>query len=207
MVRVSRSKRRLLLKGWIKWAALPIIPFSVLFIDTWLNIQVRINDYELSTLSEEQRNLEASLTTEISRLAKLRGINDVIVKATQMGLIAPEINQFQAIAYREIKKTIPLMLMDDFETAQVAPAITTIKLAETVALDASVSTPAVVDTTEAELSLAQAQKVPEPAVAMVNNDAASLPETLSASREQASPTLLEDPDLHLLTVEDMLTAL
>ncbi|NLV46895.1 MAG: hypothetical protein GXY07_20635 [Candidatus Hydrogenedentes bacterium] len=205
MVRVSRSKRRLLLKGWIKWAALPIIPFCVLFVDTWLNIQVRINDYALSTLSEEQRDLEAALTTEISRLAQLRGINDVIAKATQMGLVAPEINQFQTIAYREIKKTIPLMLMDGFETAQVAPAITTIKLAETKEFESSA--PEVVDTAGEALSLAQAQKTAVPAVPMANNDAASLSEALSASREQASLTGPEDPDLHLLTVEDMLTAL
>jgi hypothetical protein len=205
MVRVSRSKRRLLLKGWIKWAALPIIPFCVLFVDTWLNIQVRINDYALSTLSEEQRDLEAALTTEISRLAQLRGINDVIAKATQMGLVAPEINQFQTIAYREIKKTIPLMLMDGFETAQVAPAITTIKLAETKEFESSA--PEVVDTAGEALSLAQAQKTAVPAVPMANNDAASLSEALSASREQASLTGPKDPDLHLLTVEDMLTAL
>lgn len=205
MVRVSRSKRRLLLKGWIKWAALPIIPFCVLFVDTWLNIQVRINDYELSTLSEEQRDLEAALTAEISRLAQLRGINDVIAKATQMGLVAPEINQFQTIAYREIKKTIPMMLMDGFETAQVAPSITTIKLAETKELESSA--PEVVDTAGEALSLAQAQKTADPAAPMANNDAASLSEALSASREQASLTAPADPDLHLLTVEDMLTAL
>lgn len=205
MVRVSRIKRRLLFTGWIKWTVLPVIPFCVLFFDVWLNIQVRVNGYESSTLNKEQRDLEAAMNVEVSRMAQLRGVNDISSKAEQMGLSAPEVNQFYTVAYREIKSVIPLMQTDIFETAQVAPTITTIKLTGTDTAAETVSPP--FDGSGAGLSLALAQNTTETAVLATETGAASANNAQGALLEQASSSTPEDPDLDLLTEEDMLTAL
>ena len=201
MVRVSKVKKRELLRGWMKWAILPVVFFTVLFVDAWLNIQMRYKDYELSKLSETKFALENQLNEQESRLAQFRGSTLQISRAEGLGLRGPEINQIHTIDYREVKKRIRPMHLEGFQTAQTAPVIKSILLAEPAPLE-TLSTPAAL--VEGSLSPAMVENAATEAPALIVKNENPLPADLDAPTEHDQQM---DPDLDFFSVEDMMTAL
>ena len=208
MNRISRIKRRQLLNGWIKWTILPMILFGVFFFDAWLNIQIRLKDYELAGLNTEARQLESSLATQTSRLAQLRGIENLTMEAQRMRLSAPDIHQFHAIAYREVPKRLSVMRLNTFELAQTAPPMRTLELCP----------PEIQESRAEELQVADNKPYMAPIDPVFNSDypvmvtySEPLPlrekTVLSGTPKTADPRLQDDPDLSLLTIEDMLAKL
>lgn len=200
MVRVNRVRKRELLRGWMKWALLPMIFFTVLFFDAWLNIQMRYKDYEVSALSEKKFALESQLSEQESRLAQFRGKGLQSDEADALGLRRPEINQFHPVKHREVQKRIPLMHMEGFETARTAPNITSVNLANT--------TPAEnleILSAPIEGGLVVAAEDPSAAApALIVKNENPLP---SDSDNRAEDMPHADPDLDFFSVEDMMTSL
>lgn len=201
MVRVSKVKKRELHRGWMKWAVLPVVFFAVLFVDAWLNIQMRYKDYELSKLSETKFALENQLTEQESRLAQFRGKTLQMEEASKLEMSGPEINQIHTIAYRPVKKRIPPMHLEGFQTAQSAPVIKSVLLAEPV-LPEALSTPAVPSAGSLSPAVAETAVTAAPALIVKNEN--PLPADPDTPAEQER---LADPDLDFFSVKDMITAL
>lgn len=204
MTHISRVKKRELLTGWMKWTLLPLAFFLVLFIDAWLNIQIREKDYELSELSNEKFKLEAELTEQSSKLANLRGATMQFSEAEKMGLKDPGIHQFHLVAYREVQKRIPMMRMNEFETAQTAPVIKSVTLAETTPADA-VEIPAVPPADGLSLAETGAMAASGPELIVKNTN--PIPGSLEEPEALDGHATIADPDLDYLTVEDMMAEL
>ena len=109
MRRISRIERRSLLTGWIKWALLPAIPFSVFFFDAWLNVQVRNKDYELSQLNAVRRELNLELDSVHSKEARISGVEHLSEMAGILQLASPGPQQFKTVSYQESSRQIPVM--------------------------------------------------------------------------------------------------
>lgn len=201
MVRVSKVKTRELRRGWMKWALLPLAFFSVLFFDAWLNIQMRYKDYDLSKLSETRFSLETQLADQESRLAQFRGKSLQSIEAKELGLRSPEINQVHTIAYREVEKRISVMHLEGFQTAQTAPVIKSVLLAEP-ALPENLNTPAA--PLENSLSPAATDDPSVAAPALIVKNENPLPAAPDVPAEHVRQA---DPDLDFFSVEDMITAL
>lgn len=196
MRRISRIERRSLLLGWFKWVALVAIPFSVLFFDTRLNIQIRHKDYELGQLNMERRRLDAELDIIHSREAQLSGVEYLSVIADQLALAPPDTQQFQSIAYREAPRRIPVMTASETEIASSRPTEITLNQETPVTL--------------AQQALPSARFIKsgaDPIASVIHEGSVSLlPVSLegpSVTLEQPAPHIV-DPDLSMLTVEDMM---
>ena len=186
MRRMNRIERREILNSWIKWALLPIIFFSVLFFDAWLNIQIRYKDYELSRLSAERRALDAELDMTRAWEARLSGIEHLTVMAEALRLSPPTTQQFEAVAYRETPRRMPVTPL--------------------AAADINMAPAGVIDLAPPPM-VAIAKNVPQESAAP--SKAASdvevyLAPVVSPLLPEGAPAVAEDEELSILTVSDML---
>lgn len=139
MRRMHRIERREILNGWIKWAILPMIPFSVLFFDAWLNIQIRYKDYELSQLSAERRALDGDLDLIRAQEARQSGVEQLTRMAEQLQLAPPDTQQFRSVAFREVQRRVPVMSRAATEIPATQPAA--IQLGEAALVTVAKNTP------------------------------------------------------------------
>ncbi len=186
MRRVNRIERREILNGWIKWALLPIIFFSALFFDAWLNIQIRYKDYELSRLSVERRALDAELDMARAREARLSGIEHLTVMAESLRLSPPTTQQFQAVAYREAPQRMPVTPLAAADINMVSPAVIDLAPSSTVAFAKNIP---------------QERSAPLIAGSGVQMHLTPVVPPLVLD---VAPPAVEDDELSILTVSDML---
>lgn len=208
MTELSRIRRRQLYAGWIKWTLVPVIFFSALYIDGWVNVKKQIRDYKIENLYDESCALKSQLSVLTSRLAQLRNIDRLTAEAEKMGLLDPTAHQFHTIAYREIRKRIPVMPMNRFQTAQSAPAITSVELERPGLSEPMAPVPAEImaPPVPSETPILEAQYSPvfehyEVPVRLIEAGPAAEP------LESLPPPLPEDPELSKLGLEGMLAAL
>lgn len=188
MRRISRIERRSLLTGWIKWALLPAIPFSVFFFDAWLNVQVRYKDYELSQLNAVRRELNVELDSVRSKEARISGVEHLSEKAAELQLASPGPQQFKTVSYQEMFRQIPVMNLAQVEAPSTHPTIINL---------------------EEKAQVALAKKItPEPAVAPVVAANPPISENVAPVGDVvAQPAVITQNTSYTdteLTVEDML---
>ena len=139
MRRISRIERRSLLTGWIKWALLPAIPFSIFFFDAWLNVQVRYKDYELSQLNAARRELNVELDNVRASEARISGVEHLTEMAERLQLASPGSQQFKTVAYQETVRRIPVMNLAQEVAPSSHPIIINLEEKSPVALAKKVS--------------------------------------------------------------------
>ncbi|HDP34562.1 MAG TPA: hypothetical protein ENN29_05575 [Candidatus Hydrogenedentes bacterium] len=207
MHRISRIERRSLLTGWIKWALLPMIPFSILFFDAWLNIQVRYKDYELGRLNAVRRELNEELDVVRAKEASLSGVEHLTVMAEQMELASPKPQQFRVIAYRETPRRIPVMNLAQKEMPPLQPVVISLEGSSDASVAASARRMNPGDKSASmQIGAPQHEDAPAPASASLDDTAAPVYGNTMA-RQPLSPMqdiYSEDSELSLLSVEDML---
>ena len=185
-----------------------MIFFGMIYIDAWLNVQKQIHDYHIEQLYDESQGLEDQLIALTSRLAQLNNIGRLTSEAERLGLIDPDMHQYHTVVNREIKKRIPVSQTGKFEMAKTAPKTTTLVLSkgtapqplEPIPAPDGGNIPELVKNVEEEttpVAMMETYEMPVPA------DAG----TSLIAPEQAAAPLEEDPDLALLTIEDMMTSL
>lgn len=207
MLQVSRIERRNLLTGWIKWALLPAIPFSVLFFDAWLNVQIRHKDYELSQLNSARRELNAAMDATRAYEAAILGVDNLSVMAEKMHLASPGSQQFKTVAYREVPRRISVMNLAQNNATSALVAIDLVeRKVETVSAPLAPK-PEDAVVADAVWTPAPIEPPQEPVVTTAMHiEAAPHPDAAPAQGhpEVVSQLYYEDPELSLLTVEDML---
>ena len=97
--RRRRRKRAIPLTGWLKWLPVLAFPFSVLLVETWLNCQMRLNDYEVAELDQRRRQLRQALETLKVEEARLAAISRIGEKAPDLNLLEPNPSQIETIYY------------------------------------------------------------------------------------------------------------
>ncbi len=212
MRRKTRIERRKLLRGWHKWAVLPVIVFAVLFADAWLNIQVRYKDYELNRLSNKRQRLDGELDKVRAREAQLSGVDHLSAIAERLELAAPRSQQFRSVAYREVPRRTSVMELANTETP--SPALVVIDLEESPAIRLAQKREAPresIVTPRAPVMLTpitppRKDTFEEVKTAYYDNPVEARPSASLKPYEEAMD-IYEDTENSLLTVEDMLARL
>ncbi len=85
------------LTSWLKWSPILAIAFSLLFFDTWLNVQARLNDYEIAELNDRIMELEKRLYELKVDEARLAAMNRIDARAPELGLVEPGPSQVRLV--------------------------------------------------------------------------------------------------------------
>ncbi len=123
MTRPRDIRRRAVpLTSWLKWLPVLILPFSVLFFETWLNVQTRVNDYELFELNQRMRELQRSLDALKVEEARLAAMDRIGVRAPDLGLVEPNPSQIKTIYRSEERDSAPPACTPPYTVARIAVA-------------------------------------------------------------------------------------
>ncbi len=85
------------LTSWLKWLPILAIVFSLLFFDTWLNVQARLNDYEIEKLNDRIMELEKRLCELKVDEVRLVAMNRIEARAPELGLVEPGPSQVRLV--------------------------------------------------------------------------------------------------------------
>ena len=90
----------MVLGHWLRWLPVLLLPFSMLFVDTWLNTE-RINkDYRVNELKMRRNELQDELDALLNHEAELVTMKHIESQAAGMGLGPPKPGQIRTIYYR-----------------------------------------------------------------------------------------------------------
>ncbi len=92
-------RQRSLLRGWIKWIPVLAIPFAVLFVHAWLNIQILRADYVLRELDKEANALQEKLEHADVAQSVQQSPELLSAQADKMAFVQPEPGQLEVIVY------------------------------------------------------------------------------------------------------------
>ncbi len=95
---MARRQRRML-RGWIKWIPVVVIPFSVLFTHAWLNIEILRADYVLRELDKESRRLQEELRHAGIAQSDQEVLEILAAQALEMDFVDPKPGQQELILY------------------------------------------------------------------------------------------------------------
>lgn len=88
------------LGAWLRWLPVLLVPFSMVFVDTWLNTE-RINkDYQVNELKMRCSELQEELDALLNREAELVTMKRIESQAPGIGLGPPKPGQIRTIYYR-----------------------------------------------------------------------------------------------------------
>jgi len=123
--RASRGRRRraVPLTGWIKWLPVLALPFSVLFLETWLNVQTRVCDYEIFEINRSTRELQRTLDALKVREAQLAAMDRIGVRAPDLGLVEPNPGQIQTVYFYAERDAVPSSPSPPYDLARVASGL------------------------------------------------------------------------------------
>ena len=96
------KRQRRALRGWIKWVPVMLIPFSILFFHTWLNIQILRADYVLRELDGEARDLAERLNNTGMEETVHEDPNMLSEQAKLMDFVQPSPGQRESIPWRQL---------------------------------------------------------------------------------------------------------
>lgn len=109
---------RTIFKGRVKWAFLVIVPFSVLFAETWFNTETIRMDYQVFEITKECKALAEELDGLKIEQARLENMDRMEVEAPDLGLVAPGPNQIKEIYCQETKPHVQDKPKLGYELAQ-----------------------------------------------------------------------------------------
>jgi hypothetical protein len=70
-----------------------------MFYEAWLNTQILRSDYELAELGKQSRELTRTLDSLKAESARLEAVDQVNVKAMDLGLVAPRHEQIEVLSF------------------------------------------------------------------------------------------------------------
>lgn len=94
--RGRRSPRRRL-KGWFKWLPFLLVPFGLLFAETYLRTQRLNNDYEINALGNEIEKALATIDSLKTKRAAMESLNLIDARAPELGFVEPGANQIESV--------------------------------------------------------------------------------------------------------------
>lgn len=122
MIGHERSVRRAIpLRHALVWLPVLLAPFSALFFDTWLTVQTRLNDYEVSTITgrmRETRDAIDRLKVETAARGTLEFLEE---KAPDLGLVPASPSQIEVIVYSAAPAEPRSEPLSEYATASVEP--------------------------------------------------------------------------------------
>ncbi len=89
------------LLSWVWWSPLLLLPFSVVFLDTWLSTEAIQRDYRVNELTARIGEVQAQLDDLRVQEAELRTIRRIDNEAPNLGLKQPEPEQIRMIYYTD----------------------------------------------------------------------------------------------------------
>lgn len=89
------------LLNWVWWSPVLLLPFSVVFLDTWLSTKAIQRDYRINELTSRMAEVQAQLDDLRVQEAELRAIRRIDHEAPNLGLKQPEPEQIRTIYYTE----------------------------------------------------------------------------------------------------------
>lgn len=189
MPNFCKASERQCVCSWILRICCLAVFFSTLFYEAHLNIQIRKNDYELIELNHQRNALKAELLQVNSALAQVKPKDFMDVKAEELGLQSPDVQQYQLVQYREVPRRAPALRL---EHLQIAPGP---------------GTP-VVPASRMEMALRPGtEELPPAPAAPLRPQTAIAPVALPESALPAQALEAEDPELSFMAVSDMLASL
>ena len=97
MSSLSNSHSRPRLRGWIRGLPFILVPFCVLFGETWLHMQRLDNDYSAAAINGELRALRHQIDRLVAEEARLEAMERINAKAPDLGLVEPGADQIQIV--------------------------------------------------------------------------------------------------------------
>ncbi len=93
----GRRKHRRRLKGWYKWLPFLLVPFGLLFTETYLRTQRLNNDYEINALGGEIEKALATIDSLKTKRAAMENLNLIDARAPELGFVEPSPNQIESV--------------------------------------------------------------------------------------------------------------
>lgn len=200
---MARRQRRML-RGWIKWVPVVLIPFSVLFTHAWLNIEILRADYVLRELDKESRRLQEKLRHAGNVQSDQEVLEILAARALEMDFVDPKPGQQEIIYYDPMEflahpdeQAFELAHRDtpDPEPAVIAPTASVVVDESTAAPITEASLTAEVATPEgdvAEVTASPEPAVPSPETALPNDAPEASPVWLTV--DEAADTVFTTPE-------------
>ena len=85
------------LRGWFWGLPFILIPFCVLFGETWLQMQRLNNDYAAAAINRELQDLRNRIDRLVAEEARLEAMERINAKAPDLGLVEPVAEQIQIV--------------------------------------------------------------------------------------------------------------
>lgn len=85
--------------GWIKWAPVLAAPFALLFFETWMTVQMRLNDYRVSEIKQRLRQSSQALYELRGQAAGINTEETLAMKAPEYGFRQADPSQLEVIYY------------------------------------------------------------------------------------------------------------
>ncbi len=92
-------RQRRMLRGWFRWIPVLAIPFTVLFIHAWLNIQILRADYVLRELDKESKVLQGQLDHAGVVQSVQQDPEILAAQADRLEFVPPKPGQREVISY------------------------------------------------------------------------------------------------------------
>ena len=91
------------LLNWVWWSPILLLPFGVVFIDTWLSTEAIQRDYRVNELTARMAEAKTQIDDLRVREAELRTIRRIDDEAPNLGLKQPEPEQIRMIYYTDVE--------------------------------------------------------------------------------------------------------
>lgn len=177
--------------SWVLRILCVAVPFTVFFFEARLNIETRLNDYELIKLHEQRRTLETELLNQNSLLSQMKPKDFLDRKAEELGLQSPDVDQYQLVQYREVPKRAPALRLDHIQIAHPAPVAPTHRMEVAHRPDSETLPPA----------------APAASAATPRMETTIEPVVIPVPVEADAELIDEDPELSYMSASDMLAQL
>ncbi len=89
--------RRATLTGWSAWLPFVVVPFVVMFSETWLRTEQLKQDYETSRITAAMRRIDEQMNDLRVHEAGLDNMDRMQANAPHLGLVEPTRDQIQVV--------------------------------------------------------------------------------------------------------------
>jgi len=103
----------------LRWAAVLVLPFSALFVDTWLSTAMLKRDIRMAAVTEELKRVQEEYDACRVKIATLENLERIEIQAPDLGLVPPQPKQIKTIHYDESEMAW-YQAAPPFETADAA---------------------------------------------------------------------------------------
>lgn len=97
MASAGHKRRRARLRGWLRYAPFILVPFAIFAFETWSHYTLIQNDYEMSGIRRELREVSARMEELNDDVARLERLERMQSKAPDLGLVAPTPTQVRVV--------------------------------------------------------------------------------------------------------------